>query len=802
MNLKAKFLTLSMKEQICITIIALDYFCFLVLLSICGSLANEILREDYNQKKLYFYDKYKKYVESCFYFQNFCILQYEEILKRTQKQIWDHLQVSSKYNFNSNFKNFANNKLSKVGVSSYYPINDTLLNSTNNDELLFYTCFDSSESSIGQCSTMVYLISNLYSSLSSLTASHDIDNSFRIPYYNIPIFDTPIIYNINRYTMFSFDSSKMIQRIHEICGNEFSLSKIYNYFDNKLSLMINNVKNKLIFFFKNKHNLILHLFEKIINEIINQYHITFSNYIYESLAYEATGYFTVIDYSNDNFYLINILDDYYFFYYIESNIIKDYLYFINSRLSFYIDMYFIPLNIQNDTLINPDLCILFLLKQLDYYTDQNKVDELYEKIKKGKSKIEECFLDIDILKSQPEIRDILNLSFNDFLFVSNYTINEGILNLQNSPYYYIKFTTPNYNSLKDFKSDYFILDQVNYYLFASFRDVIKYTDLLKQVSLNCFCLIILLISFTWSICLFVNIFIFFKVTKQLTEPFKKLQEAVDSSSIKDEKNFNYEYDEIINELFITCKELISGKIDNSNNENGLSNFNILSLPKDMQKDIEENRYLKNLIINNDLMNQLIMQQQTMMDFSKNIRLNEFNSSKNDDNNDIEKNISSIRIQNMNINNSAILINDNTNNLNTINNNKTIKNEAKEIEDREPYKKLCQISQYLYYYQNKTDNNYIQISGNDNVVKDESQMSKFSRNKIKKDSIKINEKLYQSIRRGDSNVLNDNYKNLSINMINNRSLPYLWYMEAKQKKNKSLNYKIGDNFEELFKEYCS
>ena len=443
-----------------------------------------------------------------------------------------------------------------------------------------------------------------------------------------------------------------------------------------------------------------------------------------------------------------------------------------------------------------------MLKQLDYYTDQNKVNELYEKIKKGKSKIEECFLDIDILKSQPEIRDVLNLSFNDFLFVSNYTINEGILNLQNSPYYYIKFTTPNYNSLKDFKSEYFILDQVNYYLFASFRDAIKYTDLLRQVSSNCFCLIILLISFNWSICLIANIFIFSKVIKQLTEPFKKLQEAVESSTIKDENSFNYEYDEIINELFITCKELITGKIDNSNNENGLSNFNILSLPKDIQKDIEENRYLKNLIINNDLMNQLLMQQQTMMDFSKNIRLNEFNSSKNDDNNDIEKNISSIRIQNMNINNSAILINDNTNNLNEINNKKTIKNEAKEIEDREPYKKLFQISQYLYYYQNKTDNNYIQISSNDNMVKDESQMSKFSRTKIKKDSIKINEKLYQSIKRGDSNVLNDNYKNLSINMINNRSLSYLWYMEAKQKKNKSLNYKIGDNFEELFKEYSS
>ena len=804
MNLKAKFLTLSMKEQICITIIALDLFCILVLLSICGSLAYEILKEDFNQKKLYFYEKYKEYIESCFYFHNFCFLQYEEILKRTQRQMWDHFQVSSEYNFKSNFKNEANNKLSKIEIKSYYPINETLLNSVNDDELLFYTCFDNSDSSASQCSSMEDLISNQYSSLASLISSHNIYDSFRIPLYDTPIFDTPIVFNINRYIMYSFDISKMVYKIHQICGNEFNIAKIYNYYEYKQSNIINYVKNKLKFFFQNQNPLIFHIFEKIIIEMAAQYHIssTLSYNSYENLAYSTTGYFSVIDYSNDNFYLINSFEYYYFFYYIESNIIKDYLYFMNSKISLYIDVYLIPLYFQNNTIINPDLCILFILKQLDYYTDQNKIDELYQKIIKGKSKIEECFVDQDILNSQPEVKDIFNLNFDDFLFVANYTIYEGIVNLRNWPYYYIKFTTPNYNSLKDFKSDYFILDQINYYLFASFRDAIKCINLLKQVSSNCFYLIILLILYNWTLCLIVNLFIYFKVINQLTEPFKKLQEAVESSSIKDENNFVYEYDEIINELFMTCKELITGKIDKSNDEKGLSNFNILSLPKDIQKDIEENRYIKNLIINNDIMNQLIMQQQTMMDFSKNIKLNEFNSIQTTDNNDIKKNISSIRIQSININSSDNLISNNSNNLNTISNKKTIKNEVKEIEDREPYKKLFQISEYLYYYQNKTDNNYIQINDNDKMIKDESQMSKFSRNKIKKDSIKVNEKFYQSIRRGDSNVLNDSNKNLSINMINNRSLSYLWYMEAKKKKNKSLNYKISDNFDELFTEYCS
>ena len=35
------------------------------------------------------------------------------------------------------------------------------------------------------------------------------------------------------------------------------------------------------------------------------------------------------------------------------------------------------------------------------------------------------------------------------------------------------------------------------------------------------------------------------------------------------------------------------------------------------------------------------------------------------------------------------------------------------------------------------------------------------------------------------------------MINNKNITYLWYMEAKKKKNKSINYKIGDNYQELF-----
>ena len=75
MSFKSKFLNLPIKNQICIAIITLNIFCILAILSIFGSLAYQILIEDFKQKRLYFYVKYQKYIESCFYFQNFCLLQ-------------------------------------------------------------------------------------------------------------------------------------------------------------------------------------------------------------------------------------------------------------------------------------------------------------------------------------------------------------------------------------------------------------------------------------------------------------------------------------------------------------------------------------------------------------------------------------------------------------------------------------------------------------------------------------------------------------------------------------------------------
>ena len=125
-----------------------------------------------------------------------------------------------------------------------------------------------------------------------------------------------------------------------------------------------------------------------------------NNKLYARL--KMTSLFPKIDYGNNQFTLIYEHDIMFISFYIESNLIGNYLYFMNNKLSSFIDLYFIPLYSKNNTIISPDLSILFLIKQVGFQITQKEVDILYEKIIKGKSKIQDCinllfFIQIDCL---------------------------------------------------------------------------------------------------------------------------------------------------------------------------------------------------------------------------------------------------------------------------------------------------------------------------------------------------------------------------------------------------------------------
>ena len=182
MSIKSGFLTLSMREQICLAIIFLTAFSICVTLCIFGSLSYEILKVDYNQKKLYFYDIYKEYIESSFYFQNFYLLEYEEIIKRIQKQIWVFNNVVI---LNSSISNYD----SHFGEEKIINFVDDYSSNNNYNDYLYFLCFPDedflNEYNITKdyyCLIISISISlTLYNSYSSLIVTQNIDNAFHLP---------------------------------------------------------------------------------------------------------------------------------------------------------------------------------------------------------------------------------------------------------------------------------------------------------------------------------------------------------------------------------------------------------------------------------------------------------------------------------------------------------------------------------------------------------------------------------------------------------------------------------------------
>jgi hypothetical protein len=194
----------------------------------------------------------------------------------------------------------------------------------------------------------------------------------------------------------------------------------------------------------------------------------------------------------------------------------------------------------------------------------------------------------------------------------------------------------------------------------------------------------------------------------------------------------------------------------------------------------------------------------MLDFSKNIKINEElelymkKDKYNDKDNDGDEDILKYNLKNINFKSSKIeqrMLIEEKKSRKTYENKQNKSKE--EEEDREPYKKLFKIAEYLYYHQNKVENNYINIVNNE--IRDESKKSKISKissNINLNGSLKKN-KLKKSIIRTDVSGKIDEGEKMSINMINNTNITYLWYMEAKKKNNQSINYKINKNYNELF-----
>ena len=766
MSIHSRFLTLSIKEQVCLTIFLLTVFSVLVILCLPCSFSYEILREDYKKKKRFFYNEYKEYIEACFYYQGYNLLKYEEIIKRMLKEADKYSTRGGLFEYKTDFKEEYNDQ---------FPVRDLYYNESKEDEnrtdILYFYCFNEDKD---RCKEVKESLKNKYESLYSLIFTTDVYNRFRLPELDIPIVDKAIAVNINESFMFCFDKKVMMDNL------ELDFNKIASDTIDYVSRTLEGYVNDEYFLYDN-------LYQKAEQEVFT-YGINYRldetltpeerKEIIREFAKEIVGYHSSVQFTNDKSRVLSY--DYYgdqIYYYIEMYMEAEFLLLVHQALSIDLNIHFVPLFSHNNTILLPDICVFFMMRQTHDIFKDEKLYELYDKIIRGNSTIKECFYDKDYYEKQKIITEIFDEVGSPFLDITN-KINQGIYKLPNGePLYFMKYSFPNFNLLKNFKSDHLIMDPLNFYLFSSFKEPEEFADYIWAQHKNLFYLIIILIVYIWVICFLINMLIFYKVIKQITEPIYKLQEAIEANNVKDENVFKYEYDDIINELFITCKELITRQIDTRNNTKYSKQFNILNSGNDKNSVIDKSKYEKNLIINNDIMNELINEQQNMNDLSENI---DTNTELDDDLVDKEEKHANLEKEE-NKQKDDKNINDNSDKFKNIVN----QNKIEEENDKESYKSLFRLAEYLYYYRCKNEDNIITVN---TAITDESKKSnKMKMNKVKKKISKI-----QSIYEVEENI--------SINMFKDKDITYLWYMEMKKRKNKSFNYQVSDDYEELFMDF--
>ena len=119
MSLHSRFLTFSIKEQVCYTLFLLTIFSLLVILILPCSFTYEILKEDYKSKKKYFYNEYKEYLEAVYLYQGYNLLKYEEIIKRMLKEGFKYSTEGSNFNYKTDYQS---------EYTEQYPVRDLFYN--------------------------------------------------------------------------------------------------------------------------------------------------------------------------------------------------------------------------------------------------------------------------------------------------------------------------------------------------------------------------------------------------------------------------------------------------------------------------------------------------------------------------------------------------------------------------------------------------------------------------------------------------------------------------------------------------
>ena len=610
------FLQLSLKSQIYFALVLLSFLSFSLMFFFLIILSTEIISQNKLDRKKYFYDLQHKNIESSILFQNFCILQYDQLIKSINSQVYylgktfGHIYIT----------------MGSTGSecieydSSIYKEELEKNENENYVKLYYYVYGDIMDRMIFQ-----YFLPLLETSVLLTTKTF---KSIRIPFYgnNIQLLSGYMFY-LNYYDAFFSVYIEDMKSVMDDVGvdnlAQFILDKIYNQKD-KYKGYFDKYLNKELEFFKNIKTYPIYVFENYSNKtyIEENFYNSIERYI-EDMSYN----FMFLDYSNSKLYLINQACKERNTVNTENKFINNYFDFIYSLLGRNEELDFIPLFNENNTLISVNLCFIFLIKQMIYIDmnfstnqeDRDKFNEILDEIRatleKGKSTINDCFLtnynnyfekkfgDKYNDNKKNNIKEVLLYNFENYYDI-NFT--ESHMFFQNSKtkygkyYFGAKSKFPDCVSTLNFDIPYFLLNQTNLYFFKNYFPSYKYWKRSVDILDKCFMVTILFLLYIWIIFSVVLFCIAGKIIAEIIKPISRLQDLIDGSFTpsKDnkEENINYNIDENINNLYILIKNLLSNtKFDvqkfGKNNENKSENT------------ASSKNYNNNLIVNDKLINQ-------------------------------------------------------------------------------------------------------------------------------------------------------------------------------------------------------
>ena len=604
-SIKQTFLTIPLNYQITLAIIMILFLYFTLITALILCLIVIFKKTYLARNKNYFFSIYSEIFQSTISFYNLCLLQYEELVVFFEQQKFLYL-TSLELLYNSSLIIKYDNKVINYLLDNNV---ESKINTSTAENNIYLYCIG--EESYRRISWVIDK-----NSFSSLHILYEI-SKFRIPYYgNITLLNNHLFILPIYKCQFSLNRSR-IKQYFDIYNND-----IYSYFRNISQYNYNKYKK----LFKAYNNTALNIFDLILNskiEIFTEYMKLVekkNDEAIENYIKSQSNFFPSINYGKEESFIndnnnINISKAI-----CLSEIINNYLdYLFLHLMTKNDDIINVPLYMDNNTIYSKNLCYFFLLKQIrilnntininNIFTKQ-KLDIIYNNLKKGSSTIEDCILDKYF--SHKNLNKIGYLFINKFYHLYELENNREVVlfklveNDEDSYFYFIKHVYPSFNSLTEFSPNFFPMDQLNFYSFKSASPAFKaYND--NQCPINNFeKLILLCLVYTWIILLFIIIYIMNKIKYLVIKPILELKDVLNSKEITDESKFEYNYDDDINEFFQICKLLLSAnkerKVNDSMNSGTFLN-EIINNPKNNNDN--QNSQNTNMILNIKMINGLI-----------------------------------------------------------------------------------------------------------------------------------------------------------------------------------------------------